>query len=139
MEYSLEYYFLFAFSIGFIADIMLFILSKYPNLKQTYSLKPYFDHYSYMSPFLAGITTAVGALLAIGFFRLFKINNYFFLAFLLFITGIFLDYSLNKAGVFKPYLNTYYRTVGDGKSAFYGGMANVISGMPAFYLSTLLK
>ena len=136
---NLSYYFLFAFSIGFVADIILFLLSRYPNLKHISSLSPYFAHYNYRSPFLAGITTTVGALLAIGLFKAFNVKNDFFVVFLFFITGVFLDYGLNKMGTFKPHLNLYYRTVGDGLSAVYGGMTNIIAGVPAFYLSSLIK
>ena len=61
MKINLPYFILYVFCIGFVADIILLILSKI-NFKYKTSfnaLKPYFHHYNYLSPVLAGITSVM--------------------------------------------------------------------------------
>ena len=139
MKINLPYFILYVFCIGFVADIILLILSKI-NFKYKTSfnaLKPYFHHYNYLSPVLAGITCVIGASITVAFFYLIDYKNIGFFIFLLFIFGMLLDYMINIVGVFRPWLNDYYVTSTTLGSAIYGGIANVIAGLPAYYLSNI--
>jgi len=141
MKINLPYFFLFVFCIGFVADIILLVLSSVKlKFKTSFNaLKPYFHHYHYYSPVLAGITCVIGTSLALVLFYLFRVKNEGFFVFLLFITGMLLDYMINILDVFKPWLNDYYNTATTLGSAFYGGVANIIAGLPAYYLANLVK
>lgn len=139
MKINLPYFFLYVFCIGFVADIILLVLSHVKlSFKTSFNaLKPYFDHYHYYSPVLAGITCVIGAGLAIILFYIFRFKNEGFFVFLLFITGMLLDYLINILDVFKPWLNDYYHTATTFGSALYGGFANIIAGLPAYYLANI--
>lgn len=139
MKINLPYFFLYVFCIGFVADIILLVLSKINfGFKTSFNaLKPYFVHYHFYSPVLAGITCVIGAGLALILFYTFRIKNEGFFAFLLFITGMLLDYLINKLDVFKPWLNDYYKTATTFGSALYGGFANIITGIPSYYLASI--
>lgn len=139
MNVNLPYFVLYVFCIGFIADIILLVLSKVNFGKKTSfnALKPYFDHYDYLSPVLAGITCVIGTSLTLFIFYLINYKNIGFFTFLLFIVGMFLDFTLNAMDVFAPWLNDYYNTATDLGSAIYGGIANIIAGVPSYYLASI--
>ena len=85
MKINLPYFILYVFCIGFVADIILLALSKI-NFGQKTSfnaLKPYFDHYNYLSPVLAGITCVIGASLTLLVFYVIDFKNIGFFTFLL--------------------------------------------------------
>tara|TARA_Y100001972_G_C7574311_1_gene288219 strand:+ start:331 stop:753 length:423 start_codon:yes stop_codon:yes gene_type:complete len=139
MKINLPYFFLYVFCIGFVADIILLVLSKVKlSFKTSFNaLKPYFDHYHYYSPVLAGITCVIGGGLAVSLFYVIGIKNEGFFALLLFITGMILDYIINITDVFKPWLNDYYNTATTLGSSIYGGFANIITGIPSYYLANI--
>ena len=139
MKINLPYFILYVFCIGFISDIILLVLSKI-NFRQKTSfnaLKPYFDHYNYLSPVLAGITCVIGATLTLLVFYTINFKNIGFFTFLLFIVGALLDYIINALDIFKPWLNDYYYTATTLGSAIYGGFANIITGVPSYYLAKI--
>ena len=139
MNVNLPYFILYVFCIGFVADIILLVLSKVNFGKKTSfnALKPYFDHYDYLSPVLAGITCVIGTSLTLFIFYLINYKNIGFFTFLLFVVGMFLDFTLNAMDVFAPWLNDYYNTATDLGSAIYGGIANIIAGVPSYYLANI--
>lgn len=139
MKINLPYFILYVFCIGFVADIILLALSKINIGRKTSfnALKPYFDHYNYLSPVLAGITCVIGASLTLLVFYVIDFKNIGFFTFLLFIIGCLLDYTINALDVFKPWLNEYYETATTLGSALYGGFANIITGVPSYYLAKI--
>lgn len=135
-----------SFIIGFFSDIILYILAvnKTPidnSIKIIKSLQPYFKHYKLMSPFLAGITVVIGTFISYQLFRSFENESetselsLWIYILILFLFGMLLDYIINLTGIFKPYLNKYYNRSGIIFSAIFGGIANLIVGIPAYFIS----
>jgi hypothetical protein len=135
-----------SFIIGFFSDIILYILAvnKTPidnSIKIIKSLQPYFNHYKLMSPFLAGITVVIGTFISYQLFRSFENESetselsLWIYILILFLFGMLLDYIINLTGIFKPYLNKYYNRSGIIFSAIFGGIANLIVGIPAYFIS----
>ncbi len=136
-----------SFIIGFFSDAILYILAvnKTPidnNIKIIKALRPYFKHYKTMSPFLAGITVVIGTFVSYQLFRSFENENenesepsLWVYILILFLFGMLLDYIINITGIFKPYLNKYYNRSGIILSAIFGGIANLMVGIPAYFIS----
>ena len=161
---DLKLFILISFIIGFISDIILYILAtnKFTSAKGTLSqntkniinsLSPYFNHYKILSPFLAGITVVVGTLVSYGILLTIypklddidkpmpqgvkqdlNISTLSVYIIILFLFGILLDYLINITGIFRPYLNKYYKKAGL-LSILFGGIANLIVGIPAYFIS----
>ena len=89
-----------------------------------------------------GITVVIGTFVSYQLFRSFENENenesepsLWVYILILFLFGMLLDYIINITGIFKPYLNKYYNRSGIILSAIFGGIANLMVGIPAYFIS----
>jgi len=129
------------FSISFMSDIMLNILSTNFNIVK--SLQPYFYKQSIIKCAFDAGATVLFALVINMFFSYFlfgfvvpnNVTNLLQFCMLAFLIGYILDILIYKFKIFGDRLNVYYKTLGAG---FWGGLAFVFSIVISYFIQNYI-